>query len=130
MERIAKIYGIEGSDAFQSVKNRIGQDLRYNMDDSRIRDLGWKPTRDFDASLQEIADTIENSKNTLIREGAEMLKEEDLGKKKLATIYINNDWGVDANKYFTLEARKLGAEIVAEEAFVPGEKDFTASYPN
>jgi len=50
----------------------------------------------------------------------------DLGKKKLATIYINKDWGVDANKYFTLEARKLGAEIVAEEAFVPGEKDFTA----
>ena len=50
----------------------------------------------------------------------------DLGKKRLATIYINNDWGVDANKYFTEEARKLGAEIVAEEAFVPGEKDFTA----
>jgi branched-chain amino acid transport system substrate-binding protein len=50
----------------------------------------------------------------------------DLGKKRLATIYINNDWGVDANKYFTQEARNLGAEIVAEEAFVPGEKDFTA----
>jgi branched-chain amino acid transport system substrate-binding protein len=51
---------------------------------------------------------------------------QDLGKKKIATIYINNDWGVDANKYFTQEARKLGAEIVAEEAFTPGEKDFTA----
>jgi len=50
----------------------------------------------------------------------------ELGKKRLATIYINNDWGVDANKYFTREARKLGADIVAEEAFVPGEKDFTA----
>ncbi|MCK4789598.1 MAG: ABC transporter substrate-binding protein [Desulfobacteraceae bacterium] len=50
----------------------------------------------------------------------------DLGKKRLATIYINNDWGVDANKYFTQEARKLGAEVVAEEAFIPGEKDFAA----
>lgn len=50
----------------------------------------------------------------------------DLGKKRLATIYINNDWGVDANKYFTQEARKLGAEVLAEEAFVPGEKDFAA----
>jgi branched-chain amino acid transport system substrate-binding protein len=50
----------------------------------------------------------------------------ELGKKKIATIYINNDWGVDANKYFTQEARKLGAEIVAEEAFTPGEKDFAA----
>ncbi|MCG6535225.1 MAG: ABC transporter substrate-binding protein, partial [Syntrophales bacterium LBB04] len=50
----------------------------------------------------------------------------DLGKKKLATIYINNDWGVDANKYFVQEAKKLGAGILAEEAFVPGEKDFNA----
>jgi branched-chain amino acid transport system substrate-binding protein len=51
---------------------------------------------------------------------------QELDKKKIATIYINNDWGVDANKYFTQEARKLGAEIVAEEAFTPGEKDFSA----
>ena len=51
---------------------------------------------------------------------------EELGHKKLATIYINNDWGVDANKYFVQEAKKLGAEIVAEEAFTPGEKDFNA----
>lgn len=51
---------------------------------------------------------------------------QELGKKKIATIYINNDWGVDANKYFTQEAKKLGAEIVAEEAFTPGEKDFSA----
>jgi branched-chain amino acid transport system substrate-binding protein len=50
----------------------------------------------------------------------------DLGMKKLATIYINNDWGVDANKFFVNEAKKLGAEVVAEEAFVPGEKDFNA----
>jgi len=50
----------------------------------------------------------------------------DLKKKKIATIYINNDWGVDANKYFVGEARTLGAEIVAEEAFTPGEKDFNA----
>jgi branched-chain amino acid transport system substrate-binding protein len=50
----------------------------------------------------------------------------DLGKKRLATIYINNDWGVDANKFFVTEAKKLGAEILTEEAFVPGEKDFTA----
>jgi branched-chain amino acid transport system substrate-binding protein len=50
----------------------------------------------------------------------------DLKKKKIATIYINNDWGVDANKYFVGEARKLGAEIAAEEAFTPGEKDFNA----
>ena len=59
IEKIANIYGIDTSDSFQSVTNRIGQDLRYNMDDSRIRALGWKPTRDFDVSLQEIADSID-----------------------------------------------------------------------
>ena len=50
----------------------------------------------------------------------------DLKKKKIATIYINNDWGVDANKYFVAEAKKGGADILAEEAFTPGEKDFNA----
>jgi branched-chain amino acid transport system substrate-binding protein len=50
----------------------------------------------------------------------------DLGKKRLATIYINNDWGVDANKFFVTEAKRLGAKVLAEESFVPGEKDFTA----
>jgi branched-chain amino acid transport system substrate-binding protein len=50
----------------------------------------------------------------------------DLKKKKIATIYINNDWGVDANKYFVAEAKNRGADILAEEAFTPGEKDFNA----
>jgi branched-chain amino acid transport system substrate-binding protein len=50
----------------------------------------------------------------------------ELGKKKIASIYINNDWGVNANEYFIAAAKELGAEILAEEAFIPGEKDFTA----
>ncbi|MDH3386402.1 MAG: GDP-mannose 4,6-dehydratase [Gammaproteobacteria bacterium] len=58
LRRIAKIANMPESDAIQTVKNRVGQDLRYNMDDSRIRALGWKPTRDFDTSLREIAETI------------------------------------------------------------------------
>jgi dTDP-glucose 4,6-dehydratase len=59
LNRIAAIYGIPAADAFQSVENRVGQDVRYKMDDSRIRALGWEPTRDFDLSLQEIADSID-----------------------------------------------------------------------
>lgn len=50
----------------------------------------------------------------------------ELGKKKIASIYINNDWGVNANEFFVTAAKALGAEILAEEAFVPGEKDFAA----
>jgi branched-chain amino acid transport system substrate-binding protein len=50
----------------------------------------------------------------------------DLGAKKIATIYINNDFGVAGNKYFVEEAQRLGAQVVAQEGFTPGERDFTA----
>ncbi len=50
----------------------------------------------------------------------------DLGKKRLATIYIKNDWGIATNKYFVETAKSLGAEVIDQEAFLPGEKDYTA----
>lgn len=50
----------------------------------------------------------------------------DLGVKKVATIYVNNDWGLVANKAFADEARTLGMEVLTEEAITPGEKDFAA----
>ncbi len=51
---------------------------------------------------------------------------EGFGAKTVATVYINNDWGVAANKYFTQAAEKLGAKVIAQEAFSPGEKDFSS----
>jgi len=48
------------------------------------------------------------------------------GAKTAATIYINNDWGVAANKYFTEAFEKMGGKIIAQEAFAPGEKDFSS----
>ncbi len=50
----------------------------------------------------------------------------DLGKKKVATIYIKNDWGLATNKYFVETAKSLGVEIPVQESFLPGEKDYTA----
>ena len=50
----------------------------------------------------------------------------DLGAKTVATIYINNDWGVASNKYYTDAVKALGGEVVAQEAFTKGEKDFSA----
>ncbi len=50
----------------------------------------------------------------------------DLGHKKIATIYINNDWGLVSNKYFVKKVRELGATVTNEESFIPGDKDFTA----
>ncbi len=49
-----------------------------------------------------------------------------LGAKRVATIYINNDWGVSANKHFVAAVKRMGGEVVAEEAFITGEKDFTS----
>jgi dTDP-glucose 4,6-dehydratase len=33
---------------------RQGQDVRYSLDDSKLKNLGWAPKRDFDESLCEI----------------------------------------------------------------------------
>jgi dTDP-glucose 4,6-dehydratase len=43
--------------------SRVGQDLRYSLDDSKIRKLGWEPKADFDKTLSGI---IEHYKNTFI----------------------------------------------------------------
>jgi len=58
LQRIARIFDLAPETAIRSVKNRVGQDVRYSMDGSRIRALGWKPTRDFDESLREIATSV------------------------------------------------------------------------
>lgn len=59
LQRIAQIFEMPEAEAIQSVQNRVGQDIRYNMDDSSIRALGWSPQRDFDSSLREIAATVD-----------------------------------------------------------------------
>lgn len=34
--------------------SRPGQDMRYALDDSKLRALGWKPTQEFDSALLDI----------------------------------------------------------------------------
>jgi branched-chain amino acid transport system substrate-binding protein len=51
----------------------------------------------------------------------------DLGYDRVAILYINNDWGVDTKKFFTQNFEELGGEVVAEEFFFQGEKDFNAA---
>jgi branched-chain amino acid transport system substrate-binding protein len=48
-----------------------------------------------------------------------------LGKKKIAVLYINNDWGIATKDYFVNAAKEMGAEILAIEAFFEADKDFT-----
>jgi dTDP-glucose 4,6-dehydratase len=53
--KLARILGRPEKEAFVAVPNRVGQDIRYSLDDSRLRDLGWKPVRIFDDELKKIA---------------------------------------------------------------------------
>ena len=48
-----------------------------------------------------------------------------LGKKKLAVLYINNDWGIVSKDMFIKGAEESGAEIVAVEHYFEAERDFT-----
>lgn len=40
--------------------NRIGQDIRYALDDSKLRNLGWKPSKIFDEEIASIVDYYNN----------------------------------------------------------------------
>jgi branched-chain amino acid transport system substrate-binding protein len=50
-----------------------------------------------------------------------------LGLKKLAVLHLNTDWGTTAKNLFVKAAQDKGAEVVATEAFLPGEHDFRST---
>ena len=37
-------------------ETRAGQDVRYSVDDSKLRGLGWEPVADFDNELKKIVE--------------------------------------------------------------------------
>lgn len=39
---------------------RMGEDVRYSLDDSRLRSLGWKNSKRFDEELQKMVDYYKN----------------------------------------------------------------------
>lgn len=63
LRMIATIVKVPEDKAIQQVPNRVGQDLRYSLDDSRIRALGWKPKRtNMLEELRKIAFEIDFSR--------------------------------------------------------------------
>ncbi len=48
------------------------------------------------------------------------------GAEDVGVIYINNDWGKSAYDNFMLQTEKDGLNVVSEENYVEGEKDFTS----
>jgi len=52
VEKVLRALG-KSADFYEFVENRIGQDIRYSVDSSKIRKLGWKPEVTLDAYLPE-----------------------------------------------------------------------------
>ena len=50
-----------------------------------------------------------------------------LGLTKLAVLHLNTDWGTTAKDLFVKAAKSKGAQIVAVEGFLPGERDFRST---
>jgi dTDP-D-glucose 4,6-dehydratase len=40
--------------------SRVGQDVRYALDDSKLRSLGWEPQAEFDKELKGIVEYYKN----------------------------------------------------------------------
>jgi dTDP-glucose 4,6-dehydratase len=62
LRRIAQILDVPEAKAWHTVADRSGQDIRYSLDDSRIRALGWRPTRKFDTELEKIVRDLDVSR--------------------------------------------------------------------
>jgi dTDP-glucose 4,6-dehydratase len=60
IKRILSLYFGENKDAewlnYVRDSSRQGQDVRYHVDDSKLRALGWAPRADFDRELVKIVD--------------------------------------------------------------------------
>lgn len=65
METVIKILNINGysniEDHLDLSFNRNGQDIRYALDDSKLRTLGWEPTKIFDHELPGIVAYYNNN---------------------------------------------------------------------
>ena len=54
-EKIVKLYENKKVEDYIDLSyNREGQDLRYALDDSKLRSLGWSPSADFNTELPKI----------------------------------------------------------------------------
>src|SRR5690606_14349629 len=54
----------------------------------------------------------------------------ELGLKRLAILYSNNDYGVGLRRAFEETAKSLGAEVVAVESYLDGDSNFSAQVTN
>jgi dTDP-glucose 4,6-dehydratase len=61
-KKIIKLMGLKGDplDYLDLSVKRAGQDVRYSIDDTKLKSLGWKPQADFDEELKVIVKYYKN----------------------------------------------------------------------
>lgn len=62
VEKILKLYKLSGdTEDYITHMERQGQDVRYSIDDSKLRALGWEPKAEFDHELNIIVKYYKNN---------------------------------------------------------------------
>ncbi len=61
-KKILKEVG-KGESFIELVEDRLGHDLRYSLDSSKINSLGWRPRFEFDKALKDTIEWYKNNKN-------------------------------------------------------------------
>jgi len=59
--KIMALLNLSGDHHLDLTVKRPGQDVRYAVDDSKLKALGWLPTADFDQELELIVDYCKNN---------------------------------------------------------------------
>jgi dTDP-glucose 4,6-dehydratase len=63
VEKIIKLYNNKCEDIMEHLDfsiGRPGEDVRYALDDSKLRSLGWKPVKNFDEEIVKVVDFYRN----------------------------------------------------------------------
>lgn len=62
VKKVLKLYGnIENYEKYIVELVRPGQDVRYAIDDSKLKSLGWEPKANFDQELERIVEYYKNN---------------------------------------------------------------------
>jgi dTDP-glucose 4,6-dehydratase len=59
--KILSVFNISDINQYIDLKfNRVGQDVRYSLNDTKLRNLGWKPNKIFDQEIRSIVEYYNN----------------------------------------------------------------------
>lgn len=62
VQKILNLFKLKGShEDYTTHMERQGQDVRYSIDDSKLKALGWEPKADFDKELKDIVKYYKNN---------------------------------------------------------------------